>query len=113
MTSYYSSTGHLSPVEVLRTQYGDLCDLMYVSSNRLSVASHLFSAGLITFDCYNKAVDDSPKTDMEKGISVMRAVMASITARPQLFTKLVTVLEKVEAFKSIAENIQDDLSHMQ
>ena len=113
MTNYCSSTGHSSPVEVLRTHYGDLCDLMYVSSNRLSVVSHLFSARLITLNCYNKAVDDSPKPDMEKGTSVMIAVMASVKAQPQLLTKLITVLEKVEVFKSIAENLQDDLSDMQ
>ena len=86
---------------------------MSISDHRLSLASELLSAFLITLDCYNSATDNSPKSDMEKGQSLMRGLMASINTKPQLLMKLINALKNIEACKSIAEKMQYDLSHLQ
>lgn len=84
---------------------------MCVSSNRLSIAPELFSARLITGQCHASAVDDSPKTDAEKGTSLMIGLMSTINAQPQLIIKLIEILKKFDAFKLIAETMQKDLSY--
>ena len=82
---------------------------MCASSNRLHITSKLYSACLITTDCYDNAVDNSPKSDMDKGTSLMRGLRTTINTQPQQLTNLIDVLKKIDAFKLIAENMQDDL----
>ena len=47
---------------------------------------------------------------MEKGLLLMNGLMSTIKSQSQL-TKLIDSLRKVEAFKSVADNMQRDLSH--
>ena len=86
---------------------------MCVSNNRLSIAPELFSSRLITPQCYDSAVDDSSKTNMEKGTSLMMGLMSTINTQPQLITKLIDILKKFDAFKLIAEAMHHDLSYPQ
>lgn len=86
---------------------------MYISSNRLCIASKLYSARLITTECHDRAVDDSAKSDVEKGTSLMRGLRSSIDNQPQLLTKLIDVLKKLDAFISVAESMQHNLSYTQ
>ena len=51
---------------MFRTHYAELSRLVFDSNNRLPLANELFSARLITLDCYNSATDNAPKSDMEK-----------------------------------------------
>ena len=111
--SSFNSLGPLSsPVEVFRTHYAELSRLVSDSSNRLALAPELFSTRLITQECFNSATDNSPKSDMEKGLVLMKGLMSSINIQPQLLTKLINSLRKIEAFKFVAEKIQCDLSYM-
>ena len=95
--------------KVFRKHFAELSDLMTVSSNRLSLATRLYSAELITEECYDEAVDDSPRTDKVKGTSLAKAVKATINSQPQLITKLISVLEKLETFNSLANKLSHDL----
>ena len=83
---------------------------MTVSSNRLSIATRLYSEELITETCYDETVDDGPRTDMAKGISLAKAVKATINSQPQLIVKLISVLEKLETFNSLANKLLHDFS---
>ena len=75
---------------------------MSISSNRLSIAAELFSEELITWNCYEEVTDNSSKTDQEKGHCLMKELMSTINSRPQLITKLIVVLEKLDSFKCVA-----------
>ena len=86
---------------------------MCLSNNRLLIAPELFSGRLITAQCYDSAVDDSSKTNMEKGTSLMIGLMSTINTQPQLITKLIDILKKFDGFKSIAETMHNDLSYPQ
>ena len=95
---------------MFRTHYAELSRLVSDSANRLALAPELFSTRLISLECYNSFIDYSPKTDMEKGLLLMNGLMSTIKSQSQL-TKLIDSLRKVEAFKSVADNMQCDLSH--
>ena len=97
--------------KVFQTHYAELCDLMSISNNRLSAASNLFSAQLISNNCYDNVVDDSPRSDQVKGHSLMNALRATINAKPQLVTKLINILERIETFETIADKIKHDLEY--
>ena len=105
MSSFNSLGPQSSPVEVVRTHYAELSCLVSDSTNRLTLAPELFAVRLITLECHNSATDNSPKTDMEKGLLLMRGLMSTIKSQPQSLTKLIDSLRKVEAFKLIAENM--------
>ena len=111
MSSFNSLGPQSSPVEVFRTHYAELSHLVSDSSNRLALAPELFSTRLISLECFNSATDNSPKSDMEKGLLLMKGLMSSIKIQPQLLTKLIDSLRKIEVFKLIAEKIQCDLSY--
>ena len=112
MSSFNSLGPQSSPEEVFRTHYAELSGLVSDSANRLALAPQLFGARLITLECHNSATDNCPKTDMEKGLLLMRGLMSTIKSQPQLLTKLIDSLRKVEAFKSVADNMQRELSHI-
>ena len=95
---------------MFRTHYAELSRLVSDSANRLALAPELFSTRLISLECYNSFIDYSPKTDMEKGLLLMNGLMSTMKSQSQL-TKLIDSLRKVEAFKSVADNMQRDLSH--
>ena len=101
-------TGHSAP-EVFRTHYAKLSDLASDSNNRLCLANELFSARLITFECYNSATDSAVTTGMEKGVLLMKGLMSTINTQPQSLPKLINVLKKLEVFRSVAENMEHDL----
>ena len=82
---------------------------MCVSDNRLLLASELFSAHLITRECYNSATDNCPATDTQKGTALMKGLMSIIDTQPTLITKLINILIKIDGFKSIAESMQHSL----
>ena len=86
---------------------------MCISCNRLRIAPKLYGTRLITTECYDRAVDDSPKSDVEKGTSLMNGLKSSINNQPQLLTNLIDVLKELDAFVSVAKKIQHDLSHTQ
>ena len=69
-------------VNAFKKQFGALSKLMSVSSNRLAVAPELFSDGLITENSFDEAIDDGPKTDQAKGLSLMKAIKATINEQP-------------------------------
>ena len=93
-------------------EHAELSRLVSDSANRLALADELYSAYLITLECYNSATDNSSKTDQEKGRLLMKGLMSTINSQPQLLTKLIDFLRKVEAFKSVAEKMQHDLSYI-
>ena len=97
--------------EVFRKHFAELTKLMSVATNRLTVALELYSEELllITEECYDEAVDDSPRTDMVKGTALAKAVKATINSQPRLITKLISVLEKLETFNSLANKLSHDL----
>ena len=96
--------------KVFRKCFVELTNLLSVSTNRLTVAAELYSAELISEECYDEAVDDGVlRTDMAKGVSLAKAVKATINSQPQLITKLISVLEKLEAFNSLANKLSHDL----
>ena len=98
--------------EVFWKYFAELTKLMSVATNRLTVAVELYSEELITEECYDEAVDDSPRTDMAKCTSLaksLKAVKATINSQPQLITKLISVLEKLETFNSLANKLSHDL----
>ena len=99
-------TGHSSPEEVFRTFYAELSRLVSDSNNRLALANELFSTRLITFGCYNSVTDSATKSDMDKGVLLMKGLMTSINTQPQLLTRLIDVLKTVEVFRSVAENME-------
>ena len=110
MSSFNSLGLQSSPEDVFRTHYAELSNLVSDSANRLALADELFGAHLITKECYNSATDNSPKTDMEKGLLLMKGLMCTIKSQTQL-ANLIDSLKKVEAFKSVAEKMQHDLSY--
>ena len=101
-------TGHSAP-KVFRKYYAELSHLVSNSNNRLSLASELFSAEVITFQCYDSATDNAAKTDMEKGVLLMKSLMSTINTQPQSLPILINVLKKLEVFRSVAENMEHDL----
>ena len=110
MSSFNSLGPQSSPEEVFRTHYAELSHLVSDSTNRLALAPELFSTHLITKECYKSATDNSPKSDMDKGLLLIGGLMSTIKSQTQL-TNLIDSLRKVEAFKSVAEKMQHDLSY--
>ena len=95
--------------KVFRKRFVELTNLLSVSTNRLTVAAELYSAELITEECYDEAVDDTPRANKVKGTSLAQAVKATINSQPQLISKLISVLEKLETFNSLANKLSHDL----
>ena len=93
--------------KVFRAHFADLSSLVSISTHRLSIAPKLFSAHLISEQCFDEVVDNSSKTDTEKGLSLMRALKSTIYSQPLLFETFITVLESVEAF-ALAEKLRQD-----
>ena len=91
---------------MLRKQVDILADLLSDPINRLSLANKLYSDGLITFDHYKNATDNSSKTDQEKGQSLLNVIISLINTQPHQLKNLAATLKKVEAFKSVAEKLQ-------
>ena len=94
---------------MFRIHYAELSRLVSDSNNRLPLANELFSAQFITLDCYNSATDSAAKTDMEKGVLLMKGLMSTINTQPQSLSKLINVLKKLEAFRFVAESMEHDL----
>ena len=94
--------------KIFRSNYAELSRLVSVSTNRSSIATELYSAHLISETCFDEVQDNSNKTDIDKGSSLMRAIKSSIHSKPNLFETFIAVLESVEAFKEIAEKLNDD-----
>ena len=92
--------------KIFRTNYAELSRLVSVSTNRSSIATELYSTYLISETCFDEVQDNSNKTDIERGSSLMRAIKSSIHSKPNLFETFIAVLESVEAFKEIAEKIK-------
>ena len=82
---------------------------MSVSANRLTVAVELYSEELITEESFDEAVDDGPRTDMAKGVSLAKAVKATVNSQPQLMGKLISILQNIEAFNSLAVKMSHNL----
>ena len=112
MSSFNCLGPQSSPEEVFRTHYAELSRLVSDSSNRLALAPELFSTRLISVECFNSATDNSPKSDMEKGLLLMKGLMSTIKSQPLLLTKLIDSLRKIEAFMSVAKKMQRDLSYI-
>ena len=89
----------------LREQFEALSKLLSVSSNRLAVAPALFSRGLITFECYRNATEGSNKTEEERSSALMISLMSTISTQPELLTKLIDVLNRIEPFVQIAAKL--------
>ena len=105
------SIGQLKPelaVKAFKKQFGILSKLMAVSSNRLSVASELFSEELITFECYRNIVEGSSKTEEEKGTALMISLMSTISTQPQLMNELINVFKRIEPFQQVAIKLTQD-----
>ena len=101
-------------VKVFKKQFGPLSKLMSVSTNRLSIAPELFGEELITDGSFDEAIDDGPKTDQAKGMSLMKAIKATINERPvESLHKLIDVFKRTEPFKHIADKLTEDISHLQ
>ena len=94
--------------KIFRTHFVELSRLVSVSTNRSSIATELYSAFLISETCYDEVQVNSNKTDNERGLSLMRAIKSSIHSKPNLFEKLIVVLENVDAFKEFAEKLKDE-----
>ena len=98
-----------TPMNTFKKQFGALSKLMSVSSNRLAVAPELFSDGLITENSFDEAIDDGPKTDQAKGLSLMKAIKATINEQPiESLLGLINVFKRVEPFKHIAHKLTED-----
>ena len=95
--------------EIFRKHFAELTKLMSIATNRLAVAVELYSEKLITEGFFDEAVDDGPRTDMAKGVSLAKAVKATINSQPQLITKLISILQNIEAFNSLAVKMSCDL----
>ena len=99
-------TGQSTHEEMFRTHFYELSQLILVSEHRLSLAPKLYSACLITRECYINATDNSPRTDQEKGLSLVNSLLCTVNTQPQLLTKMVDVLGSIEAFQSVAEKLK-------
>lgn len=81
----------------------ELSVVMAVTSNRLSIAKQLLDNYLITKNNFDEVSrEDDAKSGMERGTVLMKALKATINRQPDLMTSFIKVLEKNEAFKSIA-----------
>ena len=94
---------------VFRSHFAQLAELMANSNNRLSIGVRLFSAELITETCYDAVSDNSPKSDQEKGHSLAKDLLSTISYRPQLVIKLIEILREVDAFKDIGDTLSQEL----
>ena len=94
--------------DVFRKHFAEFSRLVSISTNRQLIAPELYSACLIPEPCYDEVVDNSSKSDIEKGLALMRALKSSIHSQPLLFITLVTVLENVEAFVPLAKKLKHD-----
>ena len=96
-------------VKAFRGQFEALSKLLSVSSNRLAVAPALFGEGLITENSFDEAIDDGPKTDQAKGLSLMKAIKATINEQPiESLLGLINVFKRVEPFKHIAHKLTEN-----
>lgn len=55
---------------------------MCISTNRLRTVAKLYSPHLITTEYYDRTVDESTNTNVEKGTSLMRGLRSSISKQP-------------------------------
>ena len=74
----------------------------------MALASQLFSEELIPWNC---VVDNSSKSDQEKGMSLLSALMTTISTQPESLEKLIDVLKRLEPFQQIAHKLEEDTYH--
>ena len=97
--------------KVFRKHSAELTKLMSVFINRWTVAVELYSEELITEACHDEAVavGIGPHADRVKGTILATSVRDTINSQPQLITKLISVLKKIETFNSLANKLSLDL----
>ena len=75
------------------------------------IAKQLLDSDLITENNFDEVSrEDDTKSGMERGTVLMKALKATINRQPGLMTSLIKVLEKNEAFKSIAMKMEHRIS---
>lgn len=82
---------------------------MNVQANRISFANVLLREKIIPFDCFRNAVE-SNKTDQEKSITLMIALMDLIKSQPQLILKVIDSLYETETLEHIAHSLSKSLN---
>ena len=107
------SLGPELAVKAFKKQFEALSKLLSVSSNRLAVAPALYSDDLITVNSLDEAIDDGSKTNQAKGLSLMKAIKATINEQPiESLKRLINVFKRVEPFEHIAHKLTED-AHLQ
>ena len=96
---------------VFRKYFADISEAITVSCTRLSVVSRLYSKEIIPLSALSDAVDNSSKTDQEKGMAVMMAILSSINTEPHLILSLIDILEAVDPVRTVASQMKHDLYH--
>ena len=77
--------------------------------NISAVASRLYSENLISEEVYVN-ISSSSRTGRDKALSLLRALKATISIRPQLLRTLIKVLKRDDALKVIADKMDLELS---
>ncbi|XP_011408461.2 PREDICTED: uncharacterized protein LOC105315485, partial [Amphimedon queenslandica] len=101
-----NDTQYLQAKRVFLEHFIELSVAIAVTPNRLSVVKQLFDSGLVSETNLHQATEDDTVSGIEKGAVLMKELKAFINERPELISSLVAVLEKNEAFKSIAKRIR-------
>ena len=92
--------------EVFRNHYGDLYALLTKLDSILALAVQLYSKELITEGAYDKIRD---KTGCDKAESILHALKATISIRPQSLRTFIEILKGNDALKVIADNMVQKL----
>ena len=93
-------------MKTFKKQFAGLLRLMSIGSNRLSIVAEIFSEDLIPWEF---VADSSNRSDQEKSISLLSALMTTISSQPESLLKIIEALKRVETFRQIADKLSDDL----
>ena len=94
------------PKEIFKKQYAALFDLM-IPDNIAAIAHEVFAKGLIAHQTLQDCMNDARKTP-DRAHSLLNALRVTID-QPDVLQKLIEVLNKHEAFRSIAEEMERDI----
>ena len=94
--------------EVFREHYFDLYDLLAKLDNVSALALRLYSKKLITEEAYDN-ISTGGKTGHEKAESVLRALKATISIKPQSLRTLIEILRSNDTLKVIANKMDGNV----
>ena len=98
---------------MLRRNFDVLSEVLTVSDNLLMITMSLYSNKLISYRNLTECYTNTGRSVHDRSASLLFALKATIETQPQSMRTLIDVLKTNEAFRNIAEKMENEIAlHM-